>query len=73
MTKRRLPWWDRLNGVLMPYIGPPQLGPFDQPALPPTGPKACPLCGLPMDAHEIERGEGRTATRIHCPETVAVA
>ncbi|MCU1597276.1 MAG: hypothetical protein JWQ47_1015 [Glaciihabitans sp.] len=64
---RKLPWWDRLNGALRPYIGPPQLGPFNQPPLPPTGPKACPICGEPMDKHEIERGQGRTATRIHCP------
>ena len=63
----RGPWWDRLNGVLLPYIGPPPLGPFGQDALPPTGPKPCPLCGQAMSLHEIERGEGRTATRVHCP------
>jgi hypothetical protein len=71
MRKPRLPWWDRINGALLPYIGPPELGPFGQAPLPPTGPKACPLCGNAMADHEIERGEGRTATRIHCPAAVA--
>jgi hypothetical protein len=66
--KRRLPWWDRLNGMLMPYIGPPALGPYNEAPLPPVGAKACPICGQPMDAHIIERGEGRVATRVHCPE-----
>jgi hypothetical protein len=66
-VKEKLPWWDRLNRMLMPYIGPPELGPYDQAPLAPTGPKPCPLCGEPMTAHEIERSGGNTATRIHCP------
>jgi hypothetical protein len=66
-VKSKQPWWDRLNRMLMPYIGPPALGPYDEPPLPPTGPKPCPICGQRMDEHEIERGEGRTATRILCP------
>jgi hypothetical protein len=61
------PWWDRLNRRLFPYLGPPQLGPYDEPPLAPTGPKPCPVCGQRMDEHEIERGVGRTPTRIHCP------
>ena len=28
--------------------------------------KPCPLCGNPMDAHDIERREGRP-TQLHCP------
>jgi hypothetical protein len=67
-VKLKLPWWDRLNEMLLPYIGPPELGPYDEPPLPPTGPKPCPVCGARMDEHEIERGEGRIATRIHCPQ-----
>ena len=66
--REKLPWWDRLNGMLMPYIGPPELGPFDQAPLPPTGPKPCPICGAAMSAHEIERSGGNTATRLHCPQ-----
>jgi hypothetical protein len=64
-------WWDRLNAKLFPYLGPPSLGPYDEPPLAPTGPKPCPVCGMRMDAHEIERGDGRIATRIHCPDPIA--
>lgn len=63
----KLSWVDRLNRALFPYLGPPELGPYDEPPLPPTGPKGCPICGARMDAHVIERSEGRTATRIICP------
>ena len=65
--KKKLSWVDRLNRTLFPYLGPPALGPYDEPPLPPIGPKACPICGERMDAHVIERGEGRTATRLLCP------
>jgi hypothetical protein len=67
------PWWDRLNRKLFPYLGPPELGPYDEPPLAPTGPKPCPVCGARMDEHEIERGVGRTPTRIHCPAGNAYA
>jgi hypothetical protein len=66
-VKEKLSWVDRLNRRLFPYLGPPTLGPYDEPPLAPTGPKACPVCGSRMDTHIIERGEGRTATRILCP------
>jgi len=68
--KQRAPWWERLNNVLIPKIGPPPLGPYNEDPLPPTGPKPCPLCGQPMDTHTFERGvtgDGRTATRMQCP------
>ncbi len=71
--REKLPWWDRLNRMLMPYIGPPALGPYDQAPLPPTGPKPCPLCGAPMSEHEIERAAHPTPTRIICPTPPAVA
>jgi hypothetical protein len=65
----RLRWWDRLNRALFPYFGPAQLGPgpngerTDAPA-----PRVCPLCGHPMDAHEITRtADWSTPTRLHCP------
>jgi hypothetical protein len=60
-------FFDRLNGRLFPYLGPPALGPYDEPPLAPTGPKACPVCGARMDAHIIDRGDSRIPTRIHCP------
>jgi len=66
----RLPWWDRLNNLLMPKIGPPPLGPYNEDPLPPTGPKPCPICGRPMQEHHINRGitgDARTATRLQCP------
>jgi hypothetical protein len=66
-VKQKLPWWDRLNGALLPYIGPPPLGPFDQEPLAPTAQKPCPICGAAMADHEIERSGGNTATRLHCP------
>jgi hypothetical protein len=66
-VKTKLPWWERLNGALRPYIGPPPLGPYGEAPLPPTGPKPCPLCGAPMDEHTVERGEGRIPSRLVCP------
>jgi hypothetical protein len=63
---RSVPWWDRLNRALFPYIGPPPLGPFNEEPLPSTVAKPCPICGRPMSDHEIERRDGRP-TQIHCP------
>jgi hypothetical protein len=64
----RRPWWDRWNRTLLPYIGPPPLGPYDEEPLPPTGPKPCPLCGAAMDRHIIVRtADDHTPTRLHCP------
>jgi hypothetical protein len=55
---------ERLNARLLPYIGPPPLGPYDEePA--PTRPAACPLCDAPMSQHDIDRSGGRT--QLHCP------
>jgi hypothetical protein len=64
--KDRIPWWDRLNNALFPYLGPPKLGPYDQPPLVDPAGKACPLCGAPMSQHGIDRAEGRE-TYVHCP------
>lgn len=62
----RLPWWEKLNRALIPYIGPPQLGPFGEAPLPSVATKACPICGHPMTEHDIERRDGRP-TQMHCP------
>jgi hypothetical protein len=64
VKKRR--WWQNLNRALFPFMGPAQLGPFDEPPLPSTAGKPCPICGQPMDQHTIERS-GTAATRLHCP------
>lgn len=69
MTKKG-PWWDRLNRTLFPYIGPPPLGPYNQAPLPPTAGKPCPMCGMPMSDHEVERRDGRP-TQLHCPVSPA--
>ena len=61
------PWWDRLNRALVPYIGPPPLGPYGEEPLAPTAAKACPLCGKAMDLHEFDRSQDHTATRMYCP------
>lgn len=59
-------WADRLNALLVPYIGPPPLGPYNEAPLPPTQAKPCPMCGVSMSEHHIERREGHS-TQIHCP------
>jgi len=66
MTKRA-PWWDRLNAALVPKIGPPPLGPYNQEPLPPSSGQPCPLCRKPMGEHTFERGDAHTSTRMHCP------
>ncbi|NEM92435.1 hypothetical protein [Galbitalea soli] len=58
---------DKLNARLLPYIGPPPLGPYDEAPLPPTGAKPCPVCGNPMDAHTFDRLQGHAPSRMHCP------
>ncbi|WP_350348255.1 hypothetical protein ABIQ69_16725 [Agromyces sp. G08B096] len=55
---------DRLNAKLLPWIGPPPLGPYDEPAQPAAAP-GCPLCGKPMSEHVIDRTAPRT--QLHCP------
>lgn len=65
--KDKISWADRLNRKLFPYLGPPALGPYDEPPLAPTGPKACPICGARMDTHVIQRGTATVPTRMICP------
>ncbi|MDQ0894153.1 ribosomal protein S27AE [Agromyces ramosus] len=55
---------DRLNARLLPLIGPPPLGPYDEEAVP-AKPPTCPLCGSPMSEHRIDRSGERT--QLHCP------
>jgi len=53
----------KLNKALFPYMGPASVGPYDEEH---ATVKPCPLCGNPMDAHDIERRDGRP-TQLHCP------
>jgi len=55
-----------LNGRLLPLIGPPPLGPYDDEVPAAERPVArCPLCGEPMTAHDIDRSGERT--QLRCP------
>ena len=55
---------ERLNRALFPVLGPAQVGPYDDEH---ASAKPCPMCGLAMAVHEIERTPGRP-TRLHCPD-----
>jgi hypothetical protein len=61
-------FFNRLNRRLFPYLGPPPLGPYDQPTPAPASGRACPLCGAPMSDHEFDRSGGANRpTKIYCP------
>jgi len=64
--QRKKNWADRLNARLLPYIGPPPLGPYNEAPLPPVREAACPMCGMVMSVHDVERREGRP-TKMSCP------
>jgi len=53
----------KLNAALFPYLGPAQVGPYDEQH---ETVKPCPLCTRPMDEHGIERRDGHP-TQLHCP------
>lgn len=54
----------RLNARLLPYLGPPPLGPYDEAPRAASAPR-CPICGAPMSKHDIDRSGLRT--QLHCP------
>ena len=62
-------FFNRLNRRLFPWLGPPPLGPYDQPVPEPARERACPLCGAPMSQHTKGVGDGRTL--LYCPEAAA--
>ncbi len=64
---RRETWADRLTRRLLPYLGPPPLGPYDEPEQKPVATRSCPMCGHPMGEHRIERPGGNASSRLHCP------
>ena len=65
----------RLNRRLLPWIGPPPLGPYDTetPAeVEQTRARSvCPICGALMSLHEIDRSGDRTQMRHPTPEEIA--
>lgn len=62
-------WWERLNRLLFPVLGPAQLGPGrggERPAAPRLS--RCPICGRDMSEHEVLRtSDQHTPTRLVCP------
>lgn len=56
---------NRLNRILFPWIGPPPLGPYDEPEPAPTQARGCPLCGASMELHTKAVTDNRTLLR--CP------
>lgn len=62
-------FFNRLNRRLFPYIGPPPLGPYDQPEPVAARERACPLCGTPMSGHGKGLADGRTI--LHCPDAAS--
>ena len=68
----RLRWWDRLNRALYPHLGPAQLGSPDEPPPASSVGRPCPICGVSMLEHVVERADDwTTATRLHCPPAAA--
>ena len=63
-------WFDRLNRALVPYLGPPKLGPYDEPPLPAVATRSCPMCHRPMSEHTFDRSPGRP-TYVGCPTPAA--
>jgi len=60
-------FFNRLNRITYGYAGPAQvgIGRVEAPYVPPADPR-CPLCGQPMDQHDIDRSGERT--QMHCPK-----
>ena len=66
-------WWERLNRIFFPFMGPAQLGPGKGGERPPE-PRlsTCPLCGNQMSEHEVLRTKDQhTPTRLVCPIVAA--
>lgn len=57
-----------INTSLIRFAGPASVGPYEK-TPPPTSAeraqRACPLCGAPMTAHEIDRTGPKPL--MHCP------
>ena len=67
-------FWNRVNRLAYRYGGPAQIGAGrDETLDQPVAPTGCPLCGRPMELHEIRRGTGATPTRMICPPAEAEA
>ncbi|WP_244894683.1 hypothetical protein [Agreia pratensis] len=58
---------NNLNRIVYTFTGPAQvgIGRKEDPYVPPADPH-CPLCGMSMALHTIDRSGERT--QLHCPE-----
>ena len=54
-----------LDGRLLPWLGPPPLGPYDEPEPPAVAERGCPMCGRPMSEHEY--GQVGQRVTVRCP------
>lgn len=62
----KLPWYGRLTEVLMPLLGPADVGRQDDAPPPhPVREVQCPLCHHPMSEHRLEQVGGKN--RHYCP------
>lgn len=63
-------FWNRVNSVVYPVMGPAQVGigvgRTEAPYVPSANP-VCPICAKPMAEHDIQRGDATTRTRLTCP------
>ena len=59
---------DWLNDKLMPYIGPPALGPYDAESSEPASSKPCPICLHPMKEHRAEWDTETGHLYLHHPD-----
>ena len=62
-------WWNRLNQLLFPFMGPAQVGTGGVARTDPVrAPASCRDCGHPYSEHEIRRGIGANQpSSILCP------
>jgi hypothetical protein len=64
-ARRRIPWHGRLDRLLLPILGPAQVGPYDTPRPAAADVTLCPACGSLMTGHEREYVGGKA--RVYCP------
>lgn len=67
--KRFWHWYEKANSVVRFFTGPAQIGAgYDEAPEVRSAESPCPICGVSMSAHQIERSaDPRTSTRLICP------
>ena len=62
----RVPWYERLDRIFYPILGPSQVGDPNEPPPPPIRTDLrCPLCHNLMSDHEVKRST--VIGRLYCP------